>query len=295
MFKTISQLPVTVFAFLTITKMRVLPRPLAMFIGRSIGVIACWLRIRRKVAEENIKRVFPEMSAKDRERLIYKLCINLFEFMTELIRFDMDYKKDLVVEGVERIHQAAKAGKGGLIVLGHLGNWELMGRYFATLPYKCHVVAKPMKNKYVERVLKKQRNQAKLNVIYQKHAVQDIIAALKGNEFTGLLIDQDVGRAGVFPEFLGAPASTAPTVASLALKYQCAVLSVHMLKREGGGYKFLVSEAFPLIKTGDRPEEVLKNTQAYNDYIGDLIRQYPDQWFGWFHRRWKTRPNMTRN
>jgi KDO2-lipid IV(A) lauroyltransferase len=50
-----------------------------------------------------------------------------------------------------------------------------------------------------------------------------------------------------------------------------------------------IGEAVPLIRTGDRDQDLLVNTARYTKLIEQAIRQHPAQWF-WLHKRWKSRP-----
>ena len=41
------------------------------------------------------------------------------------------------------------------------------------------------------------------------------------------------------------------------------------------------------IDTGDPGQDLLATVQQYNDFIEQLVRRHPEQWFGWLHNRWK--------
>lgn len=275
---------------LFIALIRVLPRDASLAFGRKVGVFLYLLGIRKQVALANLSLALPELRDTDKIHLLKKLYKNVGEFVVEFIRNDDDYTYNIEIRGKEHIETARQKGRGTIIVLGHMGNWELMGRYFSSIfPYKSYVVAKPMKNPVMESFIRHRREQAGLHVIYRKNALQHIVRVLQANDFVGLLIDQDEGTEGIFPLFFGLPAATTPAVAGLALKYGCTVISVHLVRKEQG-YCFVASPPFVPLQTGDRQKDILANTQAYNDYIEKLIRSSPDQWFGWLHKRWKTKP-----
>jgi len=59
--------------------------------------------------------------------------------------------------------------------------------------------------------------------------------------------------------------------------------------RENHRHKIIVEDPIDLQITGNKAEDVIKNTQAWSSLLESYIRKYPEQWM-WVHRRWKTRP-----
>ena len=60
-----------------------------------------------------------------------------------------------------------------------------------------------------------------------------------------------------------------------------------IFRREGRRH---VMDCFPALPPRpDLPEEeaILANARQLNDWLGEHIRRFPDQWM-WGHRRWKT-------
>ncbi len=271
-----------------VLKLRILPERLALLLGRLVCTVLYHVGLRRNVVEENISRSMPELSASERAAIVKQLYASVGEFAALFARPGRISWSRVKRVGVEHIEAAHAKGKGGIILLGHLGNWEMMGRLFSTFPFRCYVVAKPMENPVVERFVLRTRQRGGLRVIYQKNAMKEIVKALAENSFVGILVDQDAGEQGVMVDFFGRPASTVPTVASLALKYNCPVLPVHLFKTGDGSYRFQVEEPVEPARTGDRNRDLLLTTRKYNELLERLIRRYPSQYFGWFHRRWKS-------
>lgn len=284
----LKHIPEAFVGALLVFTLRALPAGAALALGRAVCALLYSIGLRRKVVEENLARSLPELGIIERANIVKHLYANVGEFAANFV-----CKKRMSWENVERIGaewiEAAHArGKGGIILLGHLGNWEMMGRLFSTFPFRCHVVAKPMENPLVEQFVLRTRQTGGLHVIYQKNAMKGIVKALAENSFIGILIDQDAGEEGIPVDFFGRPASTVPTVASLALKYDCAVLPVHLFRTTARKYLFQVDAPMKPVRTGDRKRDIVETTRTYNALLENLIRQYPDQYFGWFHRRWKS-------
>ena len=105
-----------------------------------------------------------------------------------------------------------------------------------------------------------------------------------------LLVDQDARRHGVFVPFLGAPASTIPTPAELALRTGAAIIPAFS-ERTGPGFRYVARFGPPVAcaASGDHGADVLRITAEINRRLEDAVRAHPEQWL-WAHRRWKTAP-----
>ncbi len=208
------------------------------------------------------------------------------------------YNKHNIDEFVESDFSEIKKiydARGILLLTGHLGNWELLAKTFSLKGFKGNVLARPLDNPYIEKILLKLRTKTGNNVIYNReNAVKNIISALKRKEIVGFLPDENASkRIGVFVDFFGVKACTMPGMANIAAKTRDVVVPVFLVrknKEEGYEKHFLILEKpLEINYTGDRRVDTLNILNMFNRCIEDAIRKYPDQWF-WIHNRWKTRP-----
>jgi KDO2-lipid IV(A) lauroyltransferase len=104
-------------------------------------------------------------------------------------------------------------------------------------------------------------------------------------------MDQNTVREeGVFADFFGIPAATTPAVATFALRTGAAVIPGFLIWDEAlQKHRLRFDPPLELIQTGDRAQDILENTQMFNNVLEKCVRKNPDQWL-WIHRRWKTRP-----
>jgi KDO2-lipid IV(A) lauroyltransferase len=86
--------------------------------------------------------------------------------------------------------------------------------------------------------------------------------------------------------FFGVDAMTAPALAVLALRFDCAVLPVQV-ERIGRAPKFRVTVEAPMAipRGGDKAADSLALMTAVNARMEEWIRARPGQWL-WLHRRW---------
>ena len=78
---------------------------------------------------------------------------------------------------------------------------------------------------------------------------------------------------------------TAPTVALLALRFECDVLPARVERLDGARFRLTIEPPLPLPDTGDRAADVAALMTAVNATLERWIRERPEQWF-WVHRRW---------
>ena len=130
-------------------------------------------------------------------------------------------RRKLTVEGLENVRELLdNRKKGALILLSHMGNWELMG--FLTkdtgVPLIGHCKARqkePMGGSTVSQI----RSATGIEVIFTEKASRKVIQALSRNRLVGILIDQRAKRSeGVWVDFFGKKAPTTPSLAILAMR-----------------------------------------------------------------------------
>ena len=51
----------------------------------------------------------------------------------------------------------------------------------------------------------------------------------------------------------------------------------------------MIGQPVELEKEEDSEDELIRNVTKLTKVIEKMIRQYPDQWGGWMHKRWKSR------
>jgi KDO2-lipid IV(A) lauroyltransferase len=271
-----------------------LPEGFALWLGRQFGRMVYHLdRRHRKVAIENLHTAFgQEKTKRELYAIAQKTFKNLGMMTVEFFRIPrMDvktFKERVKIEGLEEALRLLERKKGVLLLIGHFGNWELMGLISKVIGNPIMVIAKPMKkNKWVDQFITNIRNAGGLEVISSVKASRKVMKALAQNRIVGILIDQRAKRSeGVWADFFGRTAPTTPSLAVLAMKTSAPVLPVFMVRNGFQKHRLIIKEPLELIHTGDIKKDVVANTQLFNHTLESMVRQYPDQWF-WVHRRWE--------
>jgi KDO2-lipid IV(A) lauroyltransferase len=193
------------------------------------------------------------------------------------------------LRGREHIEAALAAGRGAILLTGHVGNWEIAGSRIAAEGRSVNVIARAQRDDEITDYIRRTREEMGMRVLHREVAVRNSLRALHRNELLGILLDQNAGEDGVFVDFFGHLASTAPGAAAFALNTRAAVLPTFGWRRPDNTHTVEIGAPVPLIETGDREADLVANTARYTKIIERRIRLHPEQWF-WLHKRWKARP-----
>jgi KDO2-lipid IV(A) lauroyltransferase len=269
------------------------PLPLVLRVADAVGSIFYRSGMRRDVTLDNLRRAFPEKSSKEIKTIAESAYRQFGRMLFEYMRFPaLDSKT--VLESCELVNrhlldEALASGRGGVLVAGHFGNWELMGAYLARLGYPIYFLVGEQRNRLVDDVMNKHRERMGIRIIHRGIAVRGVIRALRDNGFVAMLSDQDARSAGEFVEFFGRPASTFQGPAVFALKTGASIFFGGPIRIANGRHRVVIERFDVEGLDGVTPENVRLLTQAYTSALERIVRRHPDHWF-WMHRRWKTSP-----
>jgi len=257
--------------------------------------VSLFFPVREKIIRKNLDLAFPEMKRARRRRILRQSYRNFLLFLVEFIHFRKSGQKNLSrhitrIEGGEYFQKLQPGSNPFFIVTGHMGNWELMGGHFALKGIKLSVLAKPVHNPYVDRMVNKSRKEMGMEIISTRKApIKSILKAIKQGRQVAFLADQDARRSGIFVDFFGKPASTFTGPALFSIRTGLPLLPAFDIRTGILTHKVIFFP--PLYPREDmkRDDAIRELTQRHVRILERVIREYPEQYF-WFHRRWKTRP-----
>lgn len=267
-------------------------------LGERIGALGYRpLAIRRAVVEKQIAAAMPELPAAEVERVARGAYEHLGRTTIETALLPSLGRAGILelmerVEGWELVERAMAAGRGLIVVTGHLGNWELGGAYVAARGLPLDAIARRMENPLFDRYLTETRERIGMTVVHDADAVRRTPRALRGGRAVAFLADQGVmGLASTFVPFFGRPAKTPRGPAVFALRFQVPVVFGVALRQPGGRY-VLSFESVPVEDTGDRDRDVDTIVARYTAVLEKWVRRAPEQYL-WHHRRWRRQPPGT--
>jgi KDO2-lipid IV(A) lauroyltransferase len=276
-----------------------IPYRLSLKAGGLLGSLLFFgWRSRRKIAIDNLKGVISRgllASDSSPESVIKENFRNLGKSFVEIIKIYYGLGgpifRNVEIRGADNFRNALKKGSGVILLTGHCGNWELNALACSAKITPISVVARPVNNPFINRLVEMTRRKYGNKVIYKQGALKKILSALKRNEAVGILMDQSVLRSeGVVAEFLGKKDYPMKTPALIAMKSGCAVVPA-FIRRVDSGHIIEAGEEIELDASGDGDKDVFTNTVRFSRCIEDFIRQHPTEWL-WMHRRWKRIPEQ---
>lgn len=275
-----------------------IPRPLLILMADFLGWLA-WrvLRLRRGVTEENLRTAFGtdmEDAARDRVGLecYQNLLLTFFEFLQPEPFFG-GRPPMLPPEGRE--HYEALRKLPPIAVTGHIGNWEVIAGLAREHNVEVSALAKMLHNPLVNRAVLATRARRGLEIIPVSVSMKRAVDAVRRGRWLAIVGDQDARRHGVFVEFFGRPASTAPGPAFFALQLDLPIFPIFSVRHRDRRRSLQVI-GLPAIEpdhTRPRDEEVHRLTQEHTRALESVIRRFPASYF-WIHRRFKTQPRPVR-
>jgi Kdo2-lipid IVA lauroyltransferase/acyltransferase len=249
----------------------------------------------RVVAMHNLELAFKDELTEARRRslcrhtFIHLACV--FLELPHLVTLTKDNLDEFITfSGIENLATAAKRGKGVLVMASHFGNWELMSLAFSLRYRPFNVVARPLDNPLLDRLIHRIRSRGGNQILPKRGSARSIRRLLHQGEAVALLIDQNANwREGVYVPFFKEIACTNKALAALALRTGAPIVPVYNHRLADGRYEMVFEPEVQLIRSGDMTSDVEENTALFNTIIERYVRLHPEQWL-WVHRRWKSRP-----
>ena len=279
---------------LTAAITRRLPWSLVQAMGTGLGFLFYAADGRhRRIAMANVAAAFPRKTTAERRRLVRRVFGHFGRLLFEMLKFSGLSREQMLCrvefDGDERVRAAHALGKGALLFTGHFGYWEINAMAHGAALWPMGVLARPLDNVRLHRLLEQIRGCTGNYVIYRRGALRRVLKALAANDAVAILIDQHIQAPdAVTVSFFDRPAATTLALGVLALRTSAPVIPVFALPDGVGRYR-LVYEHPVDPPADDTPESIRDFTQRCTDVLEMHVRRHPELWL-WMHRRWRDSP-----
>jgi predicted LPLAT superfamily acyltransferase len=190
-------------------------------------------------------------------------------------------------DGEENLREMVKEGRGGILLSGHVGNWEAAGHLLKRLNSRINVVMFDGEHEQIKSYIEGVTKGKNFNVIVIKNDMSHVYAigdALGRNELICLHADRFLpGNKTIVKNFLGAPASFPAGPFQLAAGFNVPVSIVFAMKESASHYHFFGS---PLLKKTETETKIQFSERLSEMFKTDLeqkVKQYPEQWFNYYN------------
>lgn len=187
-------------------------------------------------------------------------------------------------EGIEHIENMVAAGKGGILLSAHLGNWEAAGHMLKRVNTTINIVMYDGEEQQMKNYMEQFESKRSFNVILIKEDlshIYEMAAALARNELICLHGDRfRPGNRTTTHSFLGKEANFPIGPFVLAAKLKAAVSFVFAFKEGNFDYHYY---SFPAKVYDGRGKEGMNiMLEEYVATLEKMIQKYPEQWFNYF-------------
>ncbi len=208
---------------------------------------------------------------------------NYARYWYELFRLGPDDRTALQAtvhaDGREHFDAAYAAGRGVLLCLPHLGNWDAAGAWLSGQVGVITVVAEPVEPPELFDWFVETRRVLGLEVVpLGPDAGSAVLRALGAGRVVGLLCDRDLSGDGVQVEFFGERTRLPGGPATLAFRSGAALLPVGTYFDGERGHRMRFDPPVPVVRAGRLRDDVARVTQELARRFEVLIREAPEQW-----------------
>jgi KDO2-lipid IV(A) lauroyltransferase len=246
----------------------------------------------RATVENNLALCLPDLPANERLWLSWRSLRENSKTLLELPWIwsrPFDSHKPLIknIIGDALLKTALEDKRGLLLLLPHLGNWEMVNHYLVEQT-PLTAMYKPAKLPAMEKRMQQSRNHAGTKMVAtDMSGVKALLKLLRAGGVTVILPDQaPPPPAGEFAAFFGVPAYTAVLAAKLIKQTQCQCLSIVGRRlAQARGFEVVIREVDPRVFADDLNTAVI----GINASVENCAREALDQ-YQWTYKRFKYQP-----
>ncbi|OSZ59998.1 phosphatidylinositol mannoside acyltransferase [Streptomyces pharetrae CZA14] len=265
---------------------RKLPEPAAVRLGRTIADLA-WKRRGKGVLrlESNYARVVPDATPERLAELSRAGMRSYLRYWMESFRLPA-WSAERVRAGVEvkdlhHLTDGLAAGKGVVLALPHLANWDLAGAWVTTalnIPFT--TVAERLKPETLYDRFVAYRQGLGMEVLPHDggSAFGTLARRLRDGGLVCLVADRDLSASGVEVRFFGDTARMPAGPALLAQHTGALLLPVTLWYDDSPVMRGRVHPPIEVPETGTRAEKTSVMTQALADAFAQGIADHPEDW-----------------
>ena len=182
--------------------------------------------------------------------------------------------------GSEHLRAAAEAGRGSIVALPHLGNWDTAGHWVALQGYAIAAVAEQLRPERLFRLFFEHRVGLGMTVVpltEDRKSGEELVRLLGENHVIALVADRDLKDRGVVVEMFGAERRMPAGPALLSLVSGAPLLPCSCYDT-ADGWVAQIEAPLEIERTDNLREDVTRLTRKLAKRFERGIQAAPTQW-----------------
>jgi phosphatidylinositol dimannoside acyltransferase len=267
--------------------LRLLPEKVAYRCAQGIGSLAARRSKKREQVAKNLARITgkPADSAEVQALVVeaYRSYARYWFETFALVREDREFFLDRFrSEDMAKIEAVLDRGKGAIVAVGHLGNWDAAGAWVGAHGHLLVTVAEVLKPKRMYDFFVDHRAALGMKIHPAVKGISSkLIEDLEAGAVVAILADRDLKGTGPEVTFFGEKATFPGGAASIAIETRIPILvaGVFSVTYEDGKRGWTAEICDPIeIPEGAGKEAVGALTQRIADELARCIAEHPEEW-----------------
>jgi KDO2-lipid IV(A) lauroyltransferase len=211
-----------------------------------------------------------------------------FRYWMEALRLPAMSRRRILdgmhITGIEALFDNVEKGRGVVVALPHMGNWDHAGAWLAYMGHPFTIVMERLKPEALYERFLAYREGLGMEVLPltrkeggSAHAFGSLAQRLRAGRAVCLPADRDLTSSGIEVDFFRARTRMAAGPALLAVQTGAAMLPAS-LWFEGKGWGVRVYDEIPVPAEGSRMEKAAVMTQAMAGVFEKAIAEHPEDW-----------------
>ena len=237
------------------------------------------LPARRRAAVHNYQLVFPELASPQARRLARRSFREYGRISLDFVYVHRLPRPQLLTlfrgVGVEHALRLRAEGRGGILVLFHLGTWDAGGAWAQAMGVPLTVVMADEGSRSIQELVIWARAEMGLRAVLASNSARPVLQTLRAGGFVALLADIPGNTPSLEVEFLGHRTRISAAPSLLAARTGCPLLPVVASRSPSGTYLVEVHPPHFISREQD-PAQALKPVLAVFERA---VRRWPEQWY----------------
>ena len=264
--------------------MHIWPLWVVQRLGGAAGVVASLLLPdRRRMAGRHAHRTGLVADLGSRSKAVRRMFASYGRYWGESLwagprnvrrvanRFDL--------EGIELLEDTIEDGGGAVIVLPHLGNWEMAGVAVWGMDLRVVAVAENLANSYIRDWFARVRALSGIQVVFARRGLlSELERHLASRTAVCLPADRDLSGRGVRVRFFGEETTLPAGPLLLAIRSGRPVIPVAVYCEEKSRYRAVLKPPLDIPREGSLSERLRSGAQLMANVFEELIMVAPEQW-----------------